>query len=293
MNHTQKGLLLPIPQHSRYLSFQLVTGGDPMGALQRLSSLCDGESLVLGLSQSCVQALQCVVPGLRSFVPLSGPGFDVPSTQEALWCWLRGHERGELVLRAMEIEELLLPDFELGQVVDGFKHGNGLDLTGYEDGTENPKGQEAVDAALVQGQGEGLDFSSFVAVQQWEHDFTAFSGMSKQEQDHVIGRERVSKEELEDAPESAHVKRTAQESFAPEAFVLRRSCPLADERGAGFYFVAFGRSFDAFEAQMRRMVGLDDGIVDGLFSISKPLTGSYYWCPPMLNGTLYLRAIKR
>ena len=33
-------------------------------------------------------------------------------------------------------------------------------------------------------------------------------------------------------------------------------------------FVAFGHSFEAFEVQMRRMVGTDDGIVDALFKFT-------------------------
>jgi putative iron-dependent peroxidase len=49
--------------------------------------------------------------------------------------------------------------------------------------------------------------------------------MSTTEQDHAVGRRRSDNEELDDAPESAHVKRTAQESFEPEAFVVRRSMP--------------------------------------------------------------------
>ena len=40
----------------------------------------------------------------------------------------------------------------------------------------------------------------------------------------------------------AHAKRTAQESFDPEAFVVRRSMPWADGPRAGFRFVSFGRS---------------------------------------------------
>ena len=62
--------------------------------------------------------------------------------------------------------------------------------------------------------------------------------------------------------------------------------------GVGLMFVAFGKSFDAFEAQMRRMVGQEDGIVDALFRISRPLTGANFWCPPMRNGRLDLRALK-
>ncbi|MBX9754991.1 MAG: Dyp-type peroxidase, partial [Pseudomonadaceae bacterium] len=98
-------------------------------------------------------------------------------------------------------------------------------------------------------------------------------------------------EELDDAPESAHVKRTAQESFEPEAFVLRRSMPWASAGQAGFMFSAFGCSVAAFEAQLKRMVGAEDGIVDGLFQFTRPLTGSYFWCPPLKDGKLDLRAV--
>jgi putative iron-dependent peroxidase len=111
-----------------------------------------------------------------------------------------------------------------------------------------------------------------------------------------VGRRRSDNEELDDAPESAHVKRTAQESFEPEAFVVRRSMPWwsVSPQGSdrsGLMFSAFGCSFDAFEAQMRRMLGIDDGISDGLFRFSRPLTGCYFWCPPLSGGKLDLTAL--
>jgi deferrochelatase/peroxidase EfeB len=49
-------------------------------------------------------------------------------------------------------------------------------------------------------------------------------------------------------------------------------------------FLAFGKSFDAYEAQLRRMTGHDDGISDALFHFTRPITGGYYWCPPL--GTM-------
>lgn len=60
---------------------------------------------------------------------------------------------------------------------------------------------------------------------------------------------------------------------------------------AGLEFVAFGRSFYAFEAQLRRMVGLEDGITDGLFRFSRPLSTSYFWCPPLHEGQIDLRLL--
>jgi putative iron-dependent peroxidase len=67
--------------------------------------------------------------------------------------------------------------------------------------------------------------------------------------------------------------------------------PWASGRQSGLMFAAFGHSFDAFEAQLKRMVGAEDGICDALFQFSQPLTGSYFWCPPLHSGQLDLRAI--
>lgn len=180
--------------------------------------------------------------------------------------------------------------------IDAFRHalgesGHGKDLTGYEDGTENPSGEAAIEAALVRGQGAGMDGSSYVAVQQWVHDFDAFEALASEDQDHHFGRRRSDNEELEDSPTWAHVKRTAQESFDPPAFMLRRSMPWLMSTQAGLMFVAFGKSHYAFDVQMRRMAGYEDDILDAMFRISKPVTGSYFWCPPVRDGKLDLRQL--
>ena len=144
---------------------------------------------------------------------------------------------------------------------------------------------------MAQGQGVGIDGSSFAAVQQWLHDFPKYATTSRTEQDNCFGRDQESNGELDDAPVSAHVKRTAQEDFDPEAFVVRRSMPWVAGADAGLVFLAFGKSFDAFEAQLRRMTGHDDGITDALFRFTRPLTGGYYWCPPVAGGTIDLSAL--
>ncbi|MDP5007889.1 MAG: Dyp-type peroxidase, partial [Glaciimonas sp.] len=123
------------------------------------------------------------------------------------------------------------------------------------------------------------------------HDLQRFQGFSAEQRDATIGRRHADNEEIEDAPESAHVKRTAQESFTPEAFMLRRSMPWDKGITRGFEFIAFGESADHFERALRRMAGLDDGIVDALFTFSQPVTGGYYWCPPIKDSKLNLQAI--
>jgi porphyrinogen peroxidase len=264
--------------------------------LRRLSPLANGSDVVLGIGPALAAALGAQVPGLHEFRELSGHGVKVPSTPATLWCWVRGDDLGDLLHLTRKVQKALSPAFAVRHVVDAFRHslgesGHGRDLTGFEDGTENPVGEAAQAAAFVSGQGDGLDGASFVAVQQWVHDLDAFEALGDEERDHSIGRRMADNEEIEDSPVSAHVKRTAQESFEPEAFVLRRSMPWMMSMQAGLMFVAFGRSLYAFEAQMRRMAGEDDGVTDALFRISRPVNTAFFWCPPMRGGKLDLRQI--
>jgi len=291
MSNVQTGILAPVPRDARYLFFTAAADRDHAVSLRALRDVADGDSTVVGLGLSLIFALGREVPGLHAFPVHTGPGFEVPATPAALWCWLRGDDRGELVHRTRALERAVSPSLRLTQLIDAFRYRTGFDLTGYEDGTENPKANAAVEAAVAAGRGAGFDGASFVAVQQWLHDLGAFSALPPDEQDNTIGRRKSDNEEIEEAPDSAHVKRTAQESFDPAAFVLRRSMPWAEGQRAGLVFVAFGKSVDAYEAQLRRMAGADDGIADALFRFSRPVTGAYFWCPPMAHGRLDLRAL--
>jgi putative iron-dependent peroxidase len=275
----QQAILAPLPAISRYLTFRLTPDATADTLRRQLAALTIDATIVVGLGQPLLQRLRRAVQGLRPFPALAGAPVEVPSTQMALWVWLRGDDRGVLLHAGRAVCEALAGAFELADVVDGFQYDGGRDLTGYVDGTENPTGDDADRAAFDSD-------ASFVAVQRWVHSLDRFAAFDQATKDNTIGRRHSDNEELEDAPDTAHVKRTAQEKFSPEAFVLRRSMPWADPRGQGLVFVAFGASLDAFEAQLRRMVGLDDGIVDALFRFTHPVTGSYFWCPPVADGRI-------
>ncbi len=279
---SQPGILAPVPPCGRALTFRLALEADPRPALTQLRAHFDPAWGVVGFGEPLVRALDRTLPGLRGFPALSGAACSVPSTQAALWAQLRGNERGALFDASERVKALLGAAFVLDDAMDTFLYGGGRDLTGYEDGTENPKDEAAVEAALA------ADGSSFCAVQRWVHDLAHFNRHAPEARDAIIGRRRADNEELDEAPASAHVKRSAQESYAPPAFMLRRSMPWATAHAQGLEFVAYGRSLEAFEQVLRRMAGLEDGIVDALFSFSRPLTGGYYWCPPVKAGRLDL-----
>ena len=290
-----KAILAELPSHARYLTFALRPQSTAEELAVVLTSLQIPESCVLGIGAAVVAQLGADLPGLHQFPAMqstvAAPALSMPSSSGALWCWLRGSDRGNLMHQGRALMQQLQSCFAITDITDGFLYGGGLDLTGYEDGTENPEDDRAIEVALVAGQGPGLDGSSFVAVQKWQHDFDSFDAMSQAQQDATIGRRRQDNEEIEDAPSSAHVKRTAQEEFEPEAFLLRRSMPWVEGLQQGLMFVAFGASFAPFEALAENMLGLRDGVADALFDFTQPLTGDYYWCPCRIGGQLDLRAI--
>lgn len=291
MGHFQPAILAPTPSVGRFFVLGLAPGADARAVRDRLAEVRVDASTILGLGQPLVAALGGAMPRLRTFPALSGPGCAFPSTQGALFVFMGGADPGALLVNARSLCDKLGDGLRVEEEVLAFKYDTGRDLSGYEDGTENPKGDHAVEAAVVAGQGEGLDGSSFVAAQRWVHDLPRFERLSASDRDLVIGRYRESNEEIPDAVASAHVKRSAQESFDPPAFMLRKSMPFGDLREHGLYFVAFGASLDPFERVLERMAGLEDGITDGLLRFSRAVSGGYYWCPPWSDGRLDLRAL--
>ena len=283
--NAQPAILEERPPVGRTLLFRIAPQSDVRAALRKLR---DGLSLdcgTVGVGEPLALALGKRIDGLRTFPAMSGAACSVPSTQEALCFLLRGPDRGIVFDLTQAIRELLDDAFLLVDSNDTFTYHGGRDLTRFEDGTENPKGDDAADAALRE------DGASFLVLQRWVHDLSRFRNLDEEDREMLIGRRAESNEEIEDAPPSAHIKRTEQESFDPPLFMLRKSMPWASATNEGLEFITHVAALDTFEIMMRKMVGHDDGIVDGLFTFSRPVTGGYYWCPPVKGDRLDLGAL--
>lgn len=285
----QPAVLLPPAPSGHALTLRLTSPAQAKPILRLLLSLEPGDDLAVGLGAPFVQALGATVPGLRPFPTFEGPNGPLPVTQGDLWVYVRGADAGAAFQRLRTFSRALPGGLTFVEDLPTFTYEGGRDLTGYEDGTENPKGEAALTAALVT---EGpLAGSSFAAAQRWIHDLDGFARMPAAEQDATMGRAKADNAELPEAPPTAHVKRSAQETYDPPAFMLRRSMPYGTAQEQGLYFVAYGADLDRFERVMRRMGGAEDGTADALFRFSRPVSGGYYWCPPVEGGRLDLRVL--
>jgi len=276
----QAPILAPVTPVGTVLVFDLDPGQDPKEGLAGTGKGPAKGDMLVGIGRPLAPVLGANIEGLRGFPAMSGKGVAFPSTQGALLVSIYGDERGAVLDRAIEIQRKLGAGFRLMEEADTFRYRGGRDLTGYEDGTENPKGDAAVEAAIRP------DGSSFVAVQRYVHDLERFNAKDAPSRDAIIGRRFDDNEEIPDAVATAHVKRAAQESFDPPAFMVRRSMPWGTVKEHGLVFVAFVENLDRFERVLHRMAGLDDGQVDALMGFTRALSGGYYWCPGMKDDGL-------
>jgi len=95
----------------------------PQAAVRALAAIADGESCVVGSARSCCSRCK-KHRGLRPF-PHHKAKASTCLDPAALWCWLRGEDRGEIVLRAREAEKILAPAFETSGVIDAFRYAAG------------------------------------------------------------------------------------------------------------------------------------------------------------------------
>jgi len=290
VSQSQAAILAPVFPHGRFLVLGLQPGVDAKRALDRVREMRVTEHSVVGVGAPLVPSTDAI-PGLRPFPALARTGVAYPSTQAAVFAFLGGSDPGELLQEGRALVATLGDSFRVDEDVQTFKYAGGRDLSGYEDGTENPKGDAAVRAAIIAGKGAGLDGGSFVAAQRWVHDLDRLGRMTQAQRDEAVGRRRDTNEEMGDAPVSAHVKRAAQESYDPPAFMVRRSMPYGTVREHGLFFVAYGCTLDAFERVLRRMAGMEDGIHDGLSTFTRAVSGGYYFCPPVRGERLDLSVL--
>jgi putative iron-dependent peroxidase len=112
--------------------------------------------------------------------------------------------------------------------VHGFRYFDDRDLLGFVDGTENPRGQEVVDAVLIGAEDAAFAGGSYMIVQKYLHDLAGWNALSAEAQERIIGRTKLSDIELDDAvkPTSAHNALTTIVEDGKEIKILRDNMPF-------------------------------------------------------------------
>lgn len=187
---------------------------------------------------------------------------------------------------AMAIAERLGDAITVVDETHGFKFFDQRDMLGFVDGTENPVGQQSLDAVLIGEEDPSFSGGSYVIVQKYLHDLKAWNALAIERQEEIIGRKKLSDIELQDSvkPAFAHNALTSiTGEDGEELKIVRDNMPFGEiGKGAfGTYFIGYSRSPARIERMLRNMfVGDPPGNYDRLLDFSRAVTGSLFFVPP-------------
>ncbi|WP_293795094.1 Dyp-type peroxidase [uncultured Bosea sp.] len=168
--------------------------------------------------------------------------------------------------------------------VHGFNYFDDRDLIGFVDGTENPRGPDAIRATLIGDEDAAFTGGSYVIVQKYLHDLAAWDRVPVEEQENIVGRHKLSDIEQPDAlkkPYAHNVLTSITEDGEP-VDILRDNMPFgqAGTGEAGTYFIGYCRTPRRIERMLENMfVGSPPGNYDRLLDFSRAVTGSLFFVP--------------
>src|SRR5580698_5361883 len=222
---------------------------------------------------------------LHPFRELTGTVHHAVSTPGDLLFHVR-HERMDLCFEFVtQVMSRLAGAATVVDEVHGFKYFDERDLLGFVDGTENPVGREAGEAALTGDADPGFAGGSYVIVQKYVHNLAAWNALAVEDQEKVIGRSKLSDIEMADdvKPSNSHVAlNTIVGPDGQERSILRANMPFGEVgRGEfGTYYIGYAATPSVTEQMLVNMfIGNPAGNYDRILDFSTAVTGSLYFAP--------------
>jgi putative iron-dependent peroxidase len=168
--------------------------------------------------------------------------------------------------------------------VHGFRYFDDRDLLGFVDGTENPRGQEVIEAAIIGEEDPAFAGGSYAIVQKYLHDMAGWNALATEAQERIIGRAKLSDIELDDSikPASAHNALTTITENGKEFKIVRDNMPFGNAALGEFgtYFIGYCRTPRTTEQMIENMfVGRPPGNYDRLLDFSRAVTGTLFFVP--------------
>ena len=168
--------------------------------------------------------------------------------------------------------------------VQGFRYFDDRDLIGFVDGTENPRGQEAIDVVTIGAEDAEFAGGTYVIVQKYLHDLAGWDALNTEAQERIIGRKKLSDIELDESvkPTCSHSSLTTIEEDGKEIKILRDNMPFGrpTQGEFGTYFIGYAKSPSTIELMLQNMfVGRPAGNYDRILDFSKAVTGSLFFAP--------------
>lgn len=291
VNMTQPQIAI-VPEANNFAKFAVFkvhqNHAQVLEKLQALPAMIDelnqeqqGAQLTLAISFShdfWSRLNQNMPPELETFTPLGKGNVTAPATDADVMLHMHS-ARPDLhfyILRSFmnQVRE----DVTMLDESDAFRYLDSRDMTGFEDGTENPKGDERAQVALIQ-EGEFAG-GSYMMWQRYVHKLAAWERLSIAQQEKVIGRTKPDSVELDNVPPKSHVGRVDLKEDGKGLKIVRHSLPYGQVSGEhGLVFIAYCNRLYNFKTMLESMYGHSDQHQDIMLNFTDAVTGAYFFTP--------------
>lgn len=202
-------------------------------------------------------------------------GYRMPATQHDLVLWFTSSTYDYIFDLTRDASDALAAVARIADETASWPYRGNHDLTGFIDGTENPKLTEAPEVVMIPQDKPGAG-GSVLLLQKWPHDRQKWEALVIEKQERIIGRTKPDSIELDPKPADSHAAKTDQDVFGK---VLRRNMPYGTYTDHGTMFVGFSADQKRLQKMLESMAGLIGGQRDALTFYTHPTSGAYYFVP--------------
>jgi putative iron-dependent peroxidase len=225
--------------------------------------------------------------GLHPFPGFAGSAHTAVATPGDVLFHIRAHRLDLCFELAQRLMNRLSGCTQVVDEVHGFRSFDERDLLGFVDGTENPEGAAALAAVVIGDEDPEFAGGSYVVIQKYVHDLEAWDALPVEQQQRVIGREKLSDVELPDdaKPANSHVAlNTIVDADGTEHQIVRFNMPFGNvgTREFGTYFIGYAADPTVIEQMLTNMfIGNPPGNYDRILDFSTAITGNLFFVPAL------------
>jgi len=223
---------------------------------------------------------------LTQFPTMSCEERTAPKENYDLYIELRSDRADVNHIVGSKVCALLADSVELIEQVRAFRFLDGRDLTGFVDGTENPRGPHRRDVALLSDE-QDLEFSggSYLHIQRYRHNLSLWNTLEVKNQEDIFARTKIDNDEYstENKLPTSHIKRAnLKDENGDNIEIVRQSMPYGDMKLHGLFFVSYCHSPKPFEKILESMIYGDSlGNFDHLLKYTQAETGAAFFAPSL------------
>jgi putative iron-dependent peroxidase len=241
-------------------------------------------SCVMGIGHDAWLRLGLPTPlptELVNFAPIIGEKHTAVASKGDLHFHIRADTTSICYDMAAAIADVLDPVAISIEEIHGFRYWDSRSILGFVDGTENPHGQDRELFSMVGSDDPVYNGGSYLFVQKYIHNLTAWKGLSTEDQEKVIGRYKANDIEMADEvkPSNSHI---ALANVGDDFKIVRDNMPFGNmsTNEMGTYFIAYASTFNTVQKMLNNMfIGSPAGNYDRILDFSTAKTGTLFFVP--------------